>query len=67
MLRRGDAQYIVWDAYSARRSQHFARSLLSYVSRYRGSAVYTFSTKTRSASGAATRVPVIIVYAVRPA
>ena len=67
MLRRGDAQYIVWDAYSARRSQHFARSLLSYVSRYRGSAVYTFSTKTRSASGAATRVAVIIVYAVRPA
>ena len=65
-LRRGDIQYIVWDAFSARRSTHFERRLLSYVSRYRGRAVYTFSTTARSADGAVVRVPLIIVYAVRP-
>ena len=43
-LRRGDIQYIVWDAFSARRSAHFERRLLSYVSRYHGRAVYTYST-----------------------
>jgi hypothetical protein len=67
LLRRGDVQYIVWDAYSARRSTHFERRLLSYVSRYRGTAIYTFSTTTRSARGTVVRVPVIIVYSVRPA
>ncbi len=65
-LRRGDIQYIVWDAFSARRSTHFERRLLSYVSRYRGRAVYTFSTRARDRSGALVRVPLIIVYAVRP-
>jgi hypothetical protein len=65
-LRRGDIQYIVWDAFSARRSAHFERRLLSYVSRYRGRAVYTFSTPARAKRGGLTRVPLIIVYAVRP-
>ena len=50
-LRRGDIQYIVWDAFSARRSTHFERQLLSYVSRYRGRAVYTFSTPARAKDG----------------
>ena len=65
-LRRGDIQYIVWDGFSARRSAHFERRLLSYVSRYRGRAVYTFSARTRDKAGKIDRVPLIIVYAVRP-
>ena len=65
-LRRGDIQYIVWDAFSARRSAHFERRLLSYVARYRGRAVYTFSTRTHAKDGSNARVPLIIVYAVRP-
>jgi hypothetical protein len=65
-LRRGDIQYIVWDAFSARRSAHFERRLLSYVSRYRGRAVYTFSTAAQASDGHLARVPLIIVYAVRP-
>ncbi len=65
-LRRGDVQYLVWDAFSARRSHHFERRLLSFVSRYRGRAIYTYSTQTRDRSGAVVRVPLIIVYAVRP-
>ena len=54
-LRRGDIQYIVWDAYSARRSAHFERRLLSYVSRYRGRAVYTFSHTRPGEATAASR------------
>jgi hypothetical protein len=65
-LRRGDIQYIVWDAFSARRSTHFERRLLSYVSRYRGRAVYTFTVPARAKAGSLVRVPLIIVYAVRP-
>ena len=65
-LRRGDIQYIVWDAFSARRSVHFERRLLSYVSRYRGRAVFTYTTATRAADGSLARVPLIVVYAVRP-
>jgi len=65
-LRRGDIQYIVWDAYSARRSAHFERHLRSYVSRYRGRAVYTYSVPVRARDGALVRFPLIIVYAVRP-
>ncbi len=52
-LRRGDIQYIVWDAFSANRSRHFEGRLLSYVSRYRGRAVYTFSTSARAKDGSA--------------
>ena len=65
-LRRGDIQYIVWDGFSARRSKHFERRLLSYVSRYRGRVVYTYTTRTRDKAGKIVRVPLIIVYAVRP-
>ena len=65
-LRRGDIQYIVWDAFSARRSAHFERRLLSYVARYRGRAVYTFSTLAHAKDGSSVRVPLIIVYAVQP-
>ena len=65
-LRRGDIQYIVWDAFSARRSTLFARRLLSYVSRYRGRAIYTYTTPARAKDGSQVRVPLIIVYAVRP-
>jgi hypothetical protein len=65
-LRRGDIQYIVWDAYSAGRSPYFARRLLSYESRYHGRALYTFATVVRGEGGSRVRVPLIIVYAVRP-
>jgi hypothetical protein len=65
-LRRGDIQYIVWDAFSARRSAHFERRLLSLVSRYRGRAVYTYNTSSRDTAGKLDVVPLIIVYAVRP-
>lgn len=60
-IRRGDIQYVVWDAYSANRSPTFAAKLLQYVTRYNGRVVHTESVKRGSVS-----VPVITIYQVAP-
>jgi hypothetical protein len=65
MLRSGQIQYIVWDAYSAARSPFFSRKLMAYVRRYRGSAVYTGSVRVATSHGSALK-PVIIIYEVQP-
>ena len=65
MLRSGQVQYIVWDAYSAARSPFFARKLMTYVRRYRGSVVYTGSVRVGTRHGMVLR-PVIRIYEVRP-
>ena len=65
MLRSGQVQYIVWDAYSAARSPFFARKLMTYVRRYRGIAAYTGSVRVATQHGTALR-PVIVIYEVRP-
>jgi hypothetical protein len=62
-IRQGEVQYIVWDAYSAARTRFFARSLLSYQSRYHGRVVFTHT--VAGGPGGRDRVPVIVVYAVR--
>ena len=41
-IRSGSIQYLVYDSYSASRSQFFARSLLTYVAKFRGVPVFTF-------------------------
>ena len=58
-LRRGDIQYIVWDAFSARRTRVFERRLLRYVARYRGRVVYTYSALP-APRRPRVRVPVIV-------
>jgi hypothetical protein len=65
LLRSGQVQYIVWDAYSAARTRFFARKLMAYVRRYRGSAVYVGSVTVGTPHGSALR-PVIVIYEVRP-
>lgn len=60
-IRRGEIQYLVWDAFSADRSPKFATQLLKYVNRFHGRVVHTESVKSGN------RVtPVITIYAVRP-
>jgi hypothetical protein len=60
-IRRGEIQYLVWDAYSAGRSPKFAIQLLKYVNRFHGRVVHTESVTHDN------RVtPVITIYAVRP-
>jgi hypothetical protein len=65
LLRTGQVQYLVWDAYSAGRSKFFSQRLLSYVRRYDGSVVHTESVMVTTPDGAVQR-PVIVIYQVRP-
>jgi hypothetical protein len=58
-LRRGDLQYVVWDAFSASRSSFFSDRLRRYVEKYGGRTVHV----ERAAPGAD---PIIVVYEVRP-
>ena len=66
MIRTNEIQYLVWDSYSASRSKHFGSTLLRYVDRYHGRAVYTATVPVKSKAGRTIRKPVIVVYEVRP-
>lgn len=65
LLRTGQLQYLVWDAYSAARTRYFSQRLMTYVRRYSGAAVLTESVTVRTARGPVRR-PVIVIYEVRP-
>jgi hypothetical protein len=65
-LRDNEIQYIVWDSFSASRSEFFARSLRRYADRYNGRAAYTYSTTVKTDEGKKVKKPLIIVYEVRP-
>jgi 4-amino-4-deoxy-L-arabinose transferase-like glycosyltransferase len=41
-IRSGSIQYLVYDSYSASRSQFFAKRMMSYVDKFRGVAVFSF-------------------------
>jgi 4-amino-4-deoxy-L-arabinose transferase-like glycosyltransferase len=60
-LRDVDIQYVVWDAYSAARSHHFATRLMSLARRYHGRVVHT-----EYAGSGSSRSAVIVIYEVRP-
>jgi 4-amino-4-deoxy-L-arabinose transferase-like glycosyltransferase len=60
-LRNGDMQYVVWDAWSAGRSAHFSESLKALARRFHGQVVHEEYAQTPKG-----KVPVIIVYEVRP-
>jgi hypothetical protein len=64
-LREGRLQYVVWDAFSARRSPGFSERLHGYVRRYGGRAVHT-ETLPALAAGGEERAPAIVVYEVHP-
>jgi 4-amino-4-deoxy-L-arabinose transferase-like glycosyltransferase len=60
-IRRGELQYIVWDAFSAQRSPTFAKRLLRYADRYNGRVI-----DTESVVSDGKPTPVIVIYEVRP-
>lgn len=64
LLRTGQVQYLVWDAYSAARTSYFTDKLMTYVRRYRGRIVHQESVTVSSPAGPVTK-PVIIIYQVR--
>jgi hypothetical protein len=65
LLRAGQVQYLVWDAYSAGRSSFFSHRLMLYVRRYQGYIAHTESVTVSTPHGTVQR-PVIVIYEVRP-
>ena len=66
LIRLNEAQYLVWDAFSASRSSFFSVRLLRYADRYHGRTVYSVTIPVKTADGHTTRKPIITVYEVRP-
>lgn len=62
-IRQNNLQFLVWDSYSADRSPFFSQRLLDYAKAYHGQVLHT-EYVTRGADRA--RVPVIVIYQVRP-
>jgi len=65
-LRDSRIEYVVWDTFSAGRSEKFARRLLRYAERYNGRVVHVEALPTSTASGQRADRPAIVVYEVRP-
>jgi 4-amino-4-deoxy-L-arabinose transferase-like glycosyltransferase len=65
-MRQGDLQYVVWDSVSAARSPYFEERLQVLTRRYHGRVVHTEYVTAPDAEGRDTKVPVIVVYEVRP-
>lgn len=65
-LRHNEMQYIAWDKFSAERSSFFSAHLLAFARRYHGRIVHTETVMGTDAHGRAARVPVIVIYEVRP-
>lgn len=65
-IRSNDFQYLVWDSYSAGRSDFFASRLLRYAERYHGRIIHTESIAVQAGDGTTIDMPVIVIYEVRP-
>jgi hypothetical protein len=63
-IRRNELQYVVWDAFSARRTSFFSNLLLRYAKRYNGRVVHTEAAKVRTRDGSLVERPLIVVYEV---
>ena len=63
-LRRGQFQYLVWDAYTAGRTSSFATRMNDLVQRFHGVAVYT-ATATVGHGSSLVAYPTVVVYQVR--
>jgi hypothetical protein len=62
-LRQGTIQYLVWDSFSAARSQAFGLKLLGYVAKFRATLIHT-QYETTTSHGHVVSVPVIRIYQV---
>ena len=62
-LRQGAIQYLVWDSFSAARSQAFGLKLLGYVAKFRARLIHT-QYETTTSHGQVVSVPVIRIYEV---
>lgn len=65
LIRTNELQYVVWDSFSAARSEFFSDGLMRYVNRFHGRAVHTETVMVSTGQGDV-ETPVIIIYEVRP-
>jgi len=65
-IRSNNIQYLVWDSYSAERTNFFADRLLELSARFQGRVVHTQSVTVTLDDGTKVDKPVIIIYAVHP-
>jgi hypothetical protein len=65
-IRHGDAQYLVYDAFSASRSTMFSASLQRYVAKYHGREVHAESMPVTMADGSVRPEKIIVIYEVQP-
>jgi putative flippase GtrA len=66
LLRGGDLHYLVWDSFSASRSQFFSDKLLSFAERYHGRIVHQEFIEMTTDDGETIQQPIIVIYEVRP-
>lgn len=66
VLRNGDLHYLVWDSFSASRSEFFSNKLLVFAERYNGRIVHQQTLDVATDNGEVVKQPIIIVYEVRP-
>jgi uncharacterized membrane protein len=66
LIRDNEIQYLVWDAFSSRRSEFFSERLLRYVDRYHGRAVHSETISAKTPAGRTATKPLIVIYEVRP-
>ena len=65
-IRHNDLQYLIWDSYSASRSQFFGDKILRYADRYNGRVVHAQTVSVTTPEGRSVKKAVIVIYAVRP-
>ncbi len=66
LIRTGEFQYLVWDSYSAQRSQFFSDTILKLVKRFNGRIVHVESITALAKDGTSVSEPVIVIYEVHP-
>jgi hypothetical protein len=65
-IRLGEIQYLVWDAYSAARTNFFSDKIRDYVQKYKGRVIHVESVTVDSPGSGSISQPVIIIYQVQP-
>jgi putative flippase GtrA len=65
-LRSSELNYLVWDSFSASRSEFFSDKLLGFAERYNGRVVHSEFEEVEDEDGRIVRTPFIVIYEVRP-
>ncbi len=63
-IATGQIQYLVWDYYSATRSQYFSSKMMNFVDKYNGQLLHTISVDGISPDGMFIRLEVVRIYRV---